>query len=100
MTDATSPDTPATEPAESIAKPRKRYYDGQPLPEGERSAIESILTEHGVARIMDEIAQLCDDIARRPNTSPRDYHVFSLLSMHLGDHIGFAEKIEKLQEGG
>lgn len=96
MTDPTPAEQPKKEAGE---QPRKRHFDGQPLPDGERAAVESVLTEHGVARVLDELAQLCDDMARRPTTSRRDYHIYSLLSMQLGDQVALAEKVEHLQEG-
>lgn len=76
---------------------RKKLLE-QVLPQGERSVLETLIHEHGVAVVLDELSQLCDEIARRPNTTRKDFHVFSLLSIHLNDQVVPCQDFERLQE--
>lgn len=102
MTDPTSAPVPTPTPDQpvlGVSQPREKYYKNIEIPEGERAVIETFIAEHGIACLLDEAAQICDDFARRQSSTKKDYHIHSLLSLMLSEQVKLAEKIEHLQEG-
>jgi len=77
---------------------RTRKYSNIELSDEDVMTIEVFIEEHGVACLLDFVAQSCHNKAVSKDTSAQDFHINSMICGVISNQLEKIERLEKLNE--